>query len=570
MKSFLRASAAFFLIAQTFNSFAQMLPKSDAEIITSLEQNLSYLADDRMEGRLTGSRGEKLAYEFIIQNFQSLNLLPKGSSNFLQPFSIHKLGFSAVDFYAKKSGTELALSSVNPSAWFPLAASGVGKIKAKSVWLGNGLNMIEAGYDDYANKKNLKGKVFVIRYGVPEFLADKPDLKPYASLDEKIRVAVEKGAAGIVFINQNNDYLEPDFKSFIKSPKNNIPIYFIGAERKVDTSLFDNGSIKISVDTATIEITGHNVVGYINNKAANTIVFGAHYDHLGYNELGGSTYRKTKNEKPQIYNGADDNASGTVALIELAEIIGKSPYRNNNYLFIAFSGEEEGLLGSNYYCKNLTIDGAKVNYMINMDMVGRLDTAKKSFSVSGTGTSPKWNEVLPSVSVKGLSVKYTESGTGSSDHTSFYNIGIPVLHYFTGSHGDYHKPSDDDNLINYQGELDVIKHIYMLIGKLDKEPKLAFTQTKADTSEKVSFKVTMGIMPDYLFDGKGVKIDGVTDGRPAAIAGVKRGDLLLQLGEYKTESMEDYMKCLQRLDKGQTVKAKIIRSGQEIELEVKF
>jgi hypothetical protein len=319
-----------------------------------------------------------------------------------------------------------------------------------------------------------------------------------------------------------------------------------------------------------IELEGHNVIGYINNKAEKTVVIGAHYDHLGYNEFGSSTYRKTQNEKPQIHNGADDNASGTAALIELAELLQKSPYRSQNYVFIAFSGEEEGLLGSRYFVEHPTVDLKKVNYMINMDMVGRLDTTKNMFSISGTGTSPRWDSVLNEISVDNIKAKFDPSGTGASDHTSFYNAGMPVLHFFTGSHYDYHKPSDDWELVNLKGELSVIKYIYTLIGKLDKQSKLSFTKTKEVQENSRGFKVTLGIMPDYLFEGKGVKVDGVTDGRPAALAGVKRGDILLQLGTIELASMDAYMKALGSFEKGQSTSLKLKRGTEELTIQIKF
>ena len=319
-----------------------------------------------------------------------------------------------------------------------------------------------------------------------------------------------------------------------------------------------------------VTINGNNVVGYIDNQAPYTVVIGAHYDHLGYNEYGSSTYRPTDStEKPQIHNGADDNASGTAALIELSGLLANSSFKQHNYLFIAFSGEEEGLLGSNYFTKHPTIDTAAMAYMINMDMVGRLDTVKQSFAISGTGTSPLWETSLGQVNTP-LKVKYEKGGTGASDHTSFYYINIPALHFFTGSHYDYHKPSDDDEKINYTGMVQIIDYIYQLCGLLNNSGKLAFTPTAQDTSEKISFKVTLGIMPDYLYDGKGVKIDGTTPGKPAAKANLMRGDVIIKLGETTVSDMQSYMKCLKMFKKGDTTNVIILRGGEEKQVEVTF
>ncbi|MFY7734318.1 MAG: M20/M25/M40 family metallo-hydrolase [Bacteroidia bacterium] len=544
------------------NVFAQKIIKSDEDIINSLEQNLSYLASDRLAGRLMGSHGEKLAYEFLIDNFQSLGLIGKGTDgSFLQAFTLNKLSFNNVSFTMSKKSFELTLGGINPTNFYPLSQSNVGKVKGKTIWLGAG------NHADYVNKKSLDGKILVYK------LADPNSENNKVSLENKIDTAIALGAKAVIIINQHQEVLEPDFKPFFKANFYKIPVYFLSHLNKLDTLNFDNASVELNIDTITRTLTGHNVIAFLNNKAPQTVVIGAHYDHLGYNELGGSTYRKTENEKPQIHNGADDNASGTAALIELAEIIKKAHLSKYNYLFIAFSGEEEGLLGSNYFCKHPTVDSTKINYMINMDMLGRLDSNKNTFAIDGVGTSPTWNTALAKINIDGIKPKLSESGVGASDHTSFYNIGVPVLHFFTGTHYDYHKPSDDDHLINYKGELAVLKYIYNLIYNLEEEPKLVFTKTKdthSTTGGGAGFKVTLGIMPDYLHEGKGVKIDGVTEGKPASLAGLKRGDLLIKLGVDEVVDMQAYMKCLGKYNKGDKVKGIIVRDGNEMEVNITF
>jgi hypothetical protein len=426
------------------------------------------------------------------------------------------------------------------------------------------------GINDYANIKSVKGKIVVMRLGHPDYLNPHSKLAAAADIETKVNIAIDKGAEGIIIVNTHAEILEPDFKPIVKAPFKAAPIYFFGKQSGLDSVQFVNAKVSIQIDTVSLKLEGHNVIGFINHKAPQTVVIGAHYDHLGYNELGGSTYRKQQNEKPQIHNGADDNASGTAALIELAELLQKSPYRNHNYLFIAFSGEEQGLLGSRYFVDHPTIPLTQIDYMINMDMVGRLDTLKNSFSLSGTGTSPRWDSILPNIQIADLKVKYDPSGTGASDHTSFYNVGIPVLHFFTGSHSDYHKPSDDWELVNFKGSLQIIKYIYSIVGKLDKQSKLAFTKTKETINTQSNFKVTLGIMPDYLFEGKGVKVDGTTEGKPAAMAGIKRGDVILKLDQFNINSMDDYMATLGKLEKGLQTKVIILRDGKEMALDVKL
>ncbi len=312
------------------------------------------------------------------------------------------------------------------------------------------------------------------------------------------------------------------------------------------------------------EITVRNVIGMIDNGASNTVVIGAHYDHLGW-EHSGSLHADGR----AIHNGADDNASGVAGMLHLAkELTGR--YSNNNYLFIGFSGEEYGLWGSNYYTKNPTVDLGMVNYMLNMDMIGRLNEEGK-LSINGVGTSPMWNEVIPKIKVKGISVVTTEGGLGASDHTSFYLSEIPALHFFTGQHADYHKPSDDEDKINYEGLDMVLEYILKVVGKLDKNERLAWTETKqADQQGRRSFKVTLGVMPDYLFDGEGMRIDGIRSDRPADKAGILKGDVVIKMGEYDVEGMESYMNLLSKFNPGDSIMVTVKRGNKVIRKEVVF
>ncbi len=312
------------------------------------------------------------------------------------------------------------------------------------------------------------------------------------------------------------------------------------------------------------EITGRNIVGFIDNGQPNTIVIGAHYDHLGYGESG-SLHAGEK----EIHNGADDNASGVSGLFYLAESLKKSKFKNNNYLFIAFSGEEKGLLGSNFFVNNPTVTKTSINYMVNMDMIGRL-SADKKLLVGGVGTSPVFDKLLDQVKTPALSVKKELSGSGSSDHMSFYNADIPVISFFTGQHNDYHKPSDDANLINFSGMQQVLEFIYQTIGLLDKEGKLTFTKTVDNSASTRTFSVTLGVMPDYLFDGKGMRIDGVRDGKPAAMIGLQKGDVIVRMGEYDIEDMQDYMQALGKFEKGQTIILTFMRNNEKLEQKVTF
>jgi len=309
-------------------------------------------------------------------------------------------------------------------------------------------------------------------------------------------------------------------------------------------------------------ITGRNVVAFLDKKAEKTIVIGAHFDHLGMGGQG-SLHRGDS----AIHNGADDNASGTAALLALAKIF-KYETLKSNILFVAFSGEENGLWGSNYFVKNPTLDLKTINYMINMDMVGRLNE-EKSLAIYGVGTSPSFSKVLDPINADGLKLVPSESGVGPSDHTSFYLQDLPVLHFFTGQHADYHKPSDDADKINYEGLVQVVRYISRLIAGLDSEPKLAFTKTK-DSSDSPRFTVSMGVVPDYLYSGKGMRVDGVSEGKPAQAAGLKKGDVVLQLGDSTVIDMMGYMRALSVFKKGDSTQVVVERAGQKIAAKVKF
>ncbi|MBS1487498.1 MAG: M20/M25/M40 family metallo-hydrolase [Bacteroidetes bacterium] len=316
------------------------------------------------------------------------------------------------------------------------------------------------------------------------------------------------------------------------------------------------------------EGVGHNIVGFIDNGAAQTVIIGAHYDHLGLGENGGSL---DANPHGKIHNGADDNASGTAGIIELARYFQKNKKKEKyNFLFISFSGEELGLFGSKYFTDHPTIDLSQVNYMINLDMVGRLDAATHGLAISGTGTSKEWETELKKLAGD-IKIKTDSAGIGPSDHTSFYLKNIPVLHFFTGAHSDYHKPSDDWQKINYEGEKQVLELIIKLVEDLDAAPRLSFLTTKNKSlSSSRSFKVTMGVMPSYTSSGEGLTVDGVTDGKPAQLAGIKAGDVIVQMGDIHIKDIQAYMEALGKFQKGQTVPVKVKRQGEEISLSVTF
>lgn len=355
-----------------------------------------------------------------------------------------------------------------------------------------------------------------------------------------------------------SEYIAKRFKQLGLAPKGSDG-YFQSFSFKPKKD--PHSEVKFTETTSDSIVTGRNVIGFIDNKMENTVIIGAHYDHLGYGDEG-SLHRGEK----AIHNGADDNASGVSVMLNLADKL-KNTNTNNNYLLMAFSGEEMGLLGSNYFVKNATIDTKKVNYMINMDMVGRLKDSM--LAVYGTGTSPIWSQTINSLN-SDFKLIEKESGVGPSDHTSFYLNDIPVLHFFTGQHENYHKPSDDAELLNYDGMYQISEYIYAIISDLNDNDKLTFVKTKNESDNVPRFKVTLGVIPDYLFDGKGMRIDGVTDDRPAHKAGIKKGDVVVKMGSIKIVDMMSYMKGLSQFEKGNTTTVEVLRDGKIVETEVTF
>ncbi|MEI6411888.1 MAG: M20/M25/M40 family metallo-hydrolase [Bacteroidota bacterium] len=353
-------------------------------------------------------------------------------------------------------------------------------------------------------------------------------------------------------------YIAKQFKKIGLQPKGDNGTFFHQYEfkRSSDPHSAPNGPQEYA----------QNVVGYIDNGAANTIVIGGHYDHLG---LGHDHNSLEANPEGKIHNGADDNASGTAGVIELARYYANNGVKEqHNFLFICFSGEELGLFGSKKYTDSPTIDLSKVSFMLNMDMIGRLN-AERRIMVGGVGTAP---DFVPTITkFKGdFTIKFDSSGVGPSDHTSFYLKNIPVLFFFTGQHSDYHKPSDDVEKINFPGEQQLLEMAVRVVNELDKTPKLQFQETKVSKDSSPSFTVTLGIMPDYTYEGEGLHVDGVTNGKCGFKAGLQKGDIIVRLGEVEVKTIQDYMKGLSMFKKGDSTKIKVKRGNEEKVLDVTF
>lgn len=532
---------------------AQKLKKEDRQLLTGLQQHIQFLSNDKLEGRRTGTTGEHLAMTYISDQFKKAGLEPRGTKGWYQVFEIYEGRQVTPETRFSVNGQDLVLHK----EFFPLPFS-----------------------------KNLKMEV------LPSMALEEPDMPwffdlkdvleenthPHFDLDafiqNKIKEVQKKRATALFLYNssEKNDGIKFDAQD--RNPTSSIPVVYL-TRPAVDKYFSDASAtldIKMNIYISDKTRTGTNVIGYIDNKAAATVVVGAHYDHLGYGEDANSLFTGGS----QVHNGADDNASGTAALIELARLLKESRAKKNNYLFIAFSGEEQGLYGSKYFTEHPTIPLAAIQYMINMDMVGRLDNAASTVTVGGYGTSPAWAAVYAQSGKNALyqgpiRFRFDSSGTGPSDHTSFYRKDIPVLFYFTGLHADYHRPSDDFDKINYNGTMHLVKHIHSLIESTDAQPKLAFTKTaERQMGTSARFSVSLGIMPDYTFRGPGVRVDGVTEGRPAQQVGMKAGDVIMQLGDLPVSSLEAYMQALGKFKKGDKTVVYFQRGNEKLSAPVQF
>lgn len=549
-------SAACFAAATLLNA---QVNTTDAQRTDRLRADILYLSSDALGGRVTGSAGEKLSAEYIAQNFSSVGLKP-AYDNWFQTFQIIKLRIAKQQCeLSLLQDTSLTHTFVLHKDYYPLSqSSNMDSCEADLLDCGYGLVLRDSSNrNDFTNAGDLKGKIAMIRLGYPGDV-DKSNsaLAAVSDVNTKIREAIALGAAGVLFIKGSSAAEVPKAALDRNARTFKLPIFYLKVEN------LPRFRLRMKSHIAAPTATGHNVVGLSKKfkKKRNTIVVCAHHDHLGLNEYGGSRY-----EGPlAIHNGADDNASGVAAMLELARKFKGKKLGKNNLMFVAFSGEELGLIGSKHFVGQLPVNKKKINYVINIDMLGRLDSQQRQLMINGTGTSPAWNTSIGKLKIDTTQIRIakTESGLGPSDHASFYLENIPVLHFFSGQHADYHKPSDDEDKINYKGMCRSLEVIEQIMVSNSGKSKLEFTKTKDATPSSRSFKVSLGVMPDYAFSGNGMKLDGVTDGKPAMKAGLQRGDIIVKVGAYSIGSVQEYMQALSNLNKGEKTEITYIRNGE--------
>lgn len=532
-------------------SCSQELPQ---DRLSELKRDIEYLASDELEGRETGTKGEALAATYIADRYLDLGLVPYGQEGtYFQEFEF-KDNAIVDNANLEIGGIELKLNT----HFYPISYSGNGKFEGSIIDIGYGINSPENNYNDFEGKGELESHIVLMNISSPDGIHPHSAYIEHHDLGKRIEFLDKVGVSAVLLINTDENADEPSMKISRNIVPYTVPVLFLDSLPERSEVI---GSVQITRPTKT----GKNVVGFLNKNADNTVVIGAHYDHLGFGE-NGSLYR---GEEKMIHNGADDNASGVACLFQLAEELAEDD-SNNNFLFIAFSGEEKGLLGSNYFVKNPPLELSEVNYMLNMDMVGRLKDESAKISINGIGTSPSF-AIIDSLVVENLGAVTTESGVGASDHTSFYLQDVPAIHFFSGSHEDYHKPSDDVEKINYDGMSDILDYMLELINQLNDDGKLEFTKTKdQDTENTPRFKVTLGVIPDYLFDGQGMRIDGISEERPAQKGGLMKGDIVIKMGDHEVRDMMGYMKALSKFEKGDTTTVIVQRGETSVSAMITF
>jgi hypothetical protein len=518
--------------------------KQKAALISNLKSHIGYLASDALEGRRTGTAGADAAMNYLVKQYELIGIGPKGTSGYLQKFEINEGLQVDPATYFTVNNTRLKIDK----DFFPMATSASLQVAGKPA-----MALQEKGQPWF---KDIKETL--------EENKSNPHFDVEAWIKKEVTTATVKGATAFILYNTGSLVDNIQFNKNDKSGAFSIPVIYLtqaGLQHFTDPS----ATLQLELGVRIIEKKrpATNVAAYINNGAANTVVIGAHYDHLGFNED-----KNALDTGHVIHNGADDNASGTAALLEIARLLKQKSPTHQNYLFLHFSGEELGLLGSKYWIENPTTT-APINYMINMDMVGRYDTSHK-LTAGGYGTSSKWDQIWKSLSTP-LVVKFDSTGSGPSDHASFYRAGVPVQFFFTGSHPDYHKASDDADKINYEATANIVTLAYQMMGITDSLPKIDFIKTtEPQMGRSTRFTVSLGVIPDYGYSGTGMRIDGASPGKLAEKLGLQAGDILLQLGDYKFVDVNSYMQTLSKFKKGDQTTLRIKRGANEISFSVSF
>ncbi len=559
----------------------------------SLQSYVKTLASDAFEGRAPGTTGGHLATVYIQQKFAEYGLEPFSSlPNYLQPFSVTtSLKAGESNSIALKTRQMFHLGR----DFTPLGYSANGKAESRQVvFVGYGISTDK--YDDYKGV-DVKGKIVVMMRYSPDGDNPHSDFFEHASVWKKLTTAREKGAIGaLIFTGERNgddklldisrDRLAGDAgipamnitRSLAASALMTKPQVLAQIQEKIDqtkqpNSFALNSFVSMQTEIVRVKAETYNVIGYLPARTPSDeyLVVGAHYDHIGY---GGPGSGSLAPDEKKIHNGADDNASGSSGLLELARYFANRRHTlKRNLVFMAFGAEEMGLLGSAHFVNHPAFPLEKTIAMLNMDMIGRMKDS--ALAISGIGTAKEFEELCKAENREQFKLKLSPDGFGPSDHSSFYAKNIPVLFFFTGNHPNYHKPTDTWEKINYADEARVVRYISRLIEKLDANPRPTFTKAQsemaqASRSSMGGFRVSFGSIPNYSEEVDGVLLDGVREGSVAEKAGLKAGDIIVKMGSKDIRNVYDYTDAIKNLKPGDTITVVVKRSGETLSLSASF
>lgn len=567
----------------------------DPGAAAAIDADVRYLASPELAGRGTGEEGGYKAAEHVKKRFQSLGLVPLGAATgeptYEQPFeAVVGAKAAPAELVIKVGGKARALPKGASIGTADGAASG--KAEGKAVFVGYGISSASAFWDDYAGG-DVEGAIAIVLAGTPAVDRAAPPvqkgapnpalLKDFGAFRYKIRTARDHKAKGVVIVTMS-EVAPPDDPSSMGVPavmitRATAKALFPGLP--LDKAPHSPAPPKVLTGT-TIEVgtqvdpklaPSANVIGLLparsgSPRAEEVVVVGAHYDHLG---LTHHRFSMASGDKRPHY-GADDNASGTALMMDVARRMAALPRRpDRGILFMAFGAEEIGCIGSRYWVEHPTLPLTKVVAMINADMVGRLRESR--LIVDGTASSPAWPLLLDKANQGlGLTLALGLESFGSSDHASFTAAKVPVAFFFTGAHDDYHKPTDTADKINVAGEAKVATIAARLALMLaEQEGRVPFAEEQANDPHKGGrggFKVSLGTMPDYAFQGKGLKLTGVRPDSPASRAGLAAGDVITKVDKHPVANVHDYMFALGDLEPGREVEVVIERSGKTMTLKV--
>lgn len=584
-------------------SFAVSAQQQDRDPNPSrLQQHVSYLASDALDGRRTGTPGANDAARYIAGEFSRVGLRPPGGAGsnrpsrlmarYLQTFPYVagvQLGPTNDFRFLRESGFQGNQTLRVGEDWMPLGFTLNGKVNGWLVFAGYGITAADQNYDDYAGL-SVKDKVVVVLQGSPDGDSPHGRFARYEGIRWKAIAARNAGAKALVVVAR-----EPNLKDdrLVRLAYDNggdagLPVVVI-ARSAVDrllgtphlshweeiakaksqaTSVLISGHLSLATDVVRNEAPAYNVVGVLEGSdpilKKENIIIGAHYDHLG---RGGDGSGSLAPRSGEIHHGADDNASGTAGLIELARVFNaQRPRLKRTVIFIAFGGEEEGLLGSNYYVNHPLTPLSNTVTMINMDMIGRMKDGK--LTIGGVGTAKEWRDIIGQKNDFALTLN--EDGFGPSDHSSFYGKQVPVLFFFTGTHTDYHKPSDTFEKINYNDQARILSLVARIVRDIDgADKRLTYTTAKSDATPRTGgFRVYLGTIPNYGEGSNGLLIDGVREDSPAEKAGIKAGDRIVKIGEREIKNVYDYTFALGELKAGQEYVFEVMRGPEKVTVKL--